>query len=279
MDIIQASQSALQPSPPSSMRSENIGKLALALSKAQGLIRGAVKDSQNAYYKSFYADLESMQEAAREPLASNELAVIQTPDYFIEGELYWVIIFTWLIHSSGEYICSRLAILASRKANKTDGTDVIPSRDALAIKAAVTNARTISYAAIINLAQVDQEDNGQNKQGQSQHQNNSQSHSRESAQKPPANQQSSNQQSQSNGTGKETTATEDKSPKLRKQINEKLGEMHGGDVSAMDAFLKAIELPDGTKPSLSSLEMFEVSALAAILNQIMKSYNAWKKAA
>ena len=36
---------------------EDIGKLALALSKAQGEITGALKDSSNPFFKSNYADL------------------------------------------------------------------------------------------------------------------------------------------------------------------------------------------------------------------------------
>lgn len=250
MDMIKEQQTVI---PLPLMRSDSIKNIALALSKAQGEIKGAIKDSRNQYAK-LYADLESMQEATREPLCKYELSVVNT----IDNEIEKIVVYAHLLHSSGEFISSRLTMTPGKKPKKEEGgVDFIFSQDPQCIKAAVTYARTILFAALINLVQVDQED-GQNK-------NNTQSQTQK-----PANQQSS----QSNGSDH---AIEDKSAKLRKQINEKLGEMHGGDVVAMDTFLKAIELQDGTKPSLSSIEMFEVSSLASILNQIMKAYNAWKK--
>lgn len=41
-------------------KSESIGKLAEALSKAQGEMKGAIKDADNPYFKSKYADLASV---------------------------------------------------------------------------------------------------------------------------------------------------------------------------------------------------------------------------
>ena len=41
------------------MQSDTIGALALALSKAQADITGALKDSANPFFKSKYADLAS----------------------------------------------------------------------------------------------------------------------------------------------------------------------------------------------------------------------------
>jgi hypothetical protein len=41
------------------MQSDTIGALAAALSKAQGAITGALKDSSNPFFKSKYADLAS----------------------------------------------------------------------------------------------------------------------------------------------------------------------------------------------------------------------------
>ena len=47
-------------------RSESIGKLAEALSKAQGKMKGAAKDSANPFFKSRYADLASIWDACRD---------------------------------------------------------------------------------------------------------------------------------------------------------------------------------------------------------------------
>lgn len=92
------------------IKSEGIGQLALALSKAQGQMRGAVKDSENPYFKASYADLSSVWEAARKPLADNHLSVVQT----IENEGEKIAIETMLLHESGEYIGSRIAIAPAK---------------------------------------------------------------------------------------------------------------------------------------------------------------------
>src|SRR3972149_5942258 len=99
-------------------RSETIGKLAEALSKAQGELKGATKDSSNPYFKSRYADLSSVWEACRIPLSTNGLAVIQTCSTLHEGSLpiidedsaldiavhIRVAVETMLVHSSGEWV-------------------------------------------------------------------------------------------------------------------------------------------------------------------------------
>ena len=60
-------------------QSQDIKLLNQALSKTQGQLAGALKDSSNPFFKSKYADLESVWGVAREPLADNGLAVTQTP--------------------------------------------------------------------------------------------------------------------------------------------------------------------------------------------------------
>lgn len=60
-------------------RSAQWGDLMIALSKAQGEIEGAAKDSQNPHFKSSYADLASVWRAIREPLSKNGLAIMQWP--------------------------------------------------------------------------------------------------------------------------------------------------------------------------------------------------------
>lgn len=58
--------------------SEAIDTLTEALAKAQGAIGGALKASENPFFKSRYADLASVWNACRAPLSENGLAVIQT---------------------------------------------------------------------------------------------------------------------------------------------------------------------------------------------------------
>ena len=94
-------------------QSNEIGALALALSKAQGVMKHAIKDSNNPHFKSKYADLTSCLEAVRDPLSKNGLAIVQLPSRSAEG---LVELTTMLIHESGQWIGST----ASTRINKDD---------------------------------------------------------------------------------------------------------------------------------------------------------------
>ena len=59
-------------------KSESIAGLAAALAKAQGQMKGAVKDSANPFFKSKYADLASVVEAIRAAFSANGLSYVQT---------------------------------------------------------------------------------------------------------------------------------------------------------------------------------------------------------
>jgi len=85
--------------------SPNVGKLFAALAKAQGEIRGALKDAQNPHFKSRYADLASIVDAAR-PLAKHGIATVQVP-FSENGEIG---VTTILGHDSGEWISGRLSV-------------------------------------------------------------------------------------------------------------------------------------------------------------------------
>jgi len=81
-------------------QSDQINDLAAALSKAQGEITGALKDSANPFFKSKYADLASCWDACRTQLSKNGLAVIQTTEKVETG----VCVVTTLTHASGQWI-------------------------------------------------------------------------------------------------------------------------------------------------------------------------------
>lgn len=85
------------------IQSESIGEIAKALYKVQSELEGAKKDSTNPFYKSKYADLESVWTAIREQLAKNELAVTQlTMPSANKDE---IVIVTQLMHApSGEWL-------------------------------------------------------------------------------------------------------------------------------------------------------------------------------
>ena len=127
-------------------QSNVIGALAAALCKVQGSMIGAVKDSSNPFFKSKYADLASVWESCRAQLAANNLCVIQTTEMGEHG----AVLVTTLAHSSGEWIRGVFPIKT-----KDESPQVFLS--------ALTYARRGSLAAIVGIAQID--DDGESAQG------------------------------------------------------------------------------------------------------------------
>lgn len=122
------------------LKSEQINELAAALAKAQGQIEGAKKSSSNPFFKSKYADLAECWNTCRESLTANEISVIQMPEEINEnGRLN---ITTMLAHSSGQYISSTL-------------TMTVTKLDPQAIGSAITYGRRYALAAMVGLAQED----------------------------------------------------------------------------------------------------------------------------
>ena len=100
--------------------SPTIGALAGALAKAQGRIHGAKKDSANPFFKSSYADLASVWDACKIPLAEAEIAVIQYPSS--EGAL--VRVTTMLAHSSGEFVTAEVSATAKDGSPQSVGSTI-----------------------------------------------------------------------------------------------------------------------------------------------------------
>ena len=122
--------------------SPTIGALAAALAKAQGEMGHAKKDAMNPHFRSRYADLASVWEAARAPLAKNGLAVIQTSAETERGAC----IDTTLVHASGECISGRLTLPVTKS-------------DAQGFGSAITYARRYGLAAILGIAADDDDGN------------------------------------------------------------------------------------------------------------------------
>ena len=125
------------------MHSEQIGKLTEALSKAQGEIKAAVKDSSNPFFKSSYADLASVWDACRKPLSSNGLAVVQTTELTEKG----IILVTMLAHSSGEWMSGTLPVRPVKD-------------DPQGMGSAITYMRRYALAAIAGVAPEEHDDDG-----------------------------------------------------------------------------------------------------------------------
>ena len=120
------------------MQSDSIGALAAALSKAQADITGALKDSSNPFFKSKYADLASCWDACRKQLAANGLSVIQTTQMTEQG----LMLVTTLAHASGEWIAGQMPVLTKDNSPQGQGSGI-------------TYARRYALAAIVGLAQID----------------------------------------------------------------------------------------------------------------------------
>lgn len=125
-----------------SEQSTEINELAAALAIAQGKITGALKDSANPFFKSKYADLASVWDACRTHLSENGLAVIQTTDVDDVG----VTVVTTLAHKSGQWMRGRLRMLPK---------DASPQ----GVGSAITYARRYALAAMVGVAQVDDDAN------------------------------------------------------------------------------------------------------------------------
>lgn len=85
-------------------QSENLGELGAALAKAQSEIKSAAKDATNPHFKSRYADLPAIFEACKPALTSNGIAIVQLP--MCDPDNGRVIVFTMLLHASGQWIRS-----------------------------------------------------------------------------------------------------------------------------------------------------------------------------
>lgn len=105
-------------------KSEQIDQLAIALAAAQGEMRPAMKDADNPYFKSKYADLASVWEACRAPLAKNGLSVSQLTAV-IDGVLF---LETLLMHKSGQWVSGLYPIRAENEKPQTLGSAITYAR-------------------------------------------------------------------------------------------------------------------------------------------------------
>lgn len=125
--------------------SAEIGKISLAMSKAQGEFAPVLKDSKNPFFKSDYADLASVLSATRKSLSANGVAVIQSPRMDLTAKA--VIITTMLCHSSGEWMADDLIIpIADKITAQTVGS-------------AVTYGRRYALQAFLGVAGEDDDGN------------------------------------------------------------------------------------------------------------------------
>lgn len=122
--------------------SDEIGQVTGALAAAHADFEKVIKDANNPFFKSKYADLAGVIEATGPALSKNKLAVIQSPR-MVNGH---VVVTTLLAHSSGEWIKDELELPLSKY-------------DAQGAGSAITYARRYAYQAIVGVAAEDDDGN------------------------------------------------------------------------------------------------------------------------
>jgi hypothetical protein len=123
--------------------SQTITKIASALLKAQGAMGTAIKDAKNPFFKSKYADLNSIREACMPSLQANGITLLQ-PTITIDGKNY---VETILIHESGEWMSCETEILFGKK------------DDAQAQGSGITYARRYGMQSFLNVGADDDDGN------------------------------------------------------------------------------------------------------------------------
>jgi hypothetical protein len=119
--------------------SDTLTKISPALVKAINAIEGVKKGADNPFFKSKYANLESVIEAAHDALSANGLAVMQGPGP-MDGNC--ITLTTRLVHESGEWIETDFSLPAGKM-------------DPQAAGSAITYARRYSLMAMLNMPAVD----------------------------------------------------------------------------------------------------------------------------
>lgn len=118
-------------------------KLAPAIVAVQRAIRPAIKDGNNPHFRSHYATLNAVWDAARGPLSENGLAVVQ---FVTSADPGRVGLTTMLIHSSGQYVCGT-------------GLYPLPKDDPQGAGSAITYGRRYGMCAILGIV-ADEDDDG-----------------------------------------------------------------------------------------------------------------------
>lgn len=127
------------------LQSESIANLTLALSIVQGKLTYAKKDSKNPFFKSNYADLESVWDSCRSLLADNGLAILQFPGLYSELDKSMSLT-TVISHKSGEWISQEMSVPVSKV-------------DAQGAGSALTYMRRYALAAVVGVVQADDDGN------------------------------------------------------------------------------------------------------------------------
>lgn len=123
-------------------KSASIVEIAKALHLAQGEMSGAKKGAANPFFKSKYADLNSVVDAVREPFCNHGLSYSQFPIYQ-DG---FAGVTTILMHVSGEWLQDSLMLPVVKK-------------DPQAVGSAITYARRYALQSVAGIPSEDDDGN------------------------------------------------------------------------------------------------------------------------
>ena len=121
-------------------QSESITDLATALCLAQAEMGGAVKDSNNTFFKSSYADLTSVIKVIKEPFSKYGLSFVQLPVTSAGGN--GVGVSTMLMHKSGQWLQSEYLLPMDKVTPQGAGS-------------AITYARRYALQSLVGIPSVD----------------------------------------------------------------------------------------------------------------------------
>jgi hypothetical protein len=124
-------------------QTESIAKLADALAKAQAETQHASKSAENPFFKSKYADLPAIIDAARPHLTKHGLSVTQPTDFDETG----IFVITQISHSSGEWVRGYYPVRPTKN-------------DPQGVGSALTYARRYSYQSLVGIATSADDDDG-----------------------------------------------------------------------------------------------------------------------
>ena len=126
------------------MHSQDIKELSKALALVQSEMQVAGKKKDNPFFKSKYADFQSVVEASRPAMVKNDLSITQIITEKEEGS-YLV---TMLMHNSGQFLRSVKKISPAK-------TDI------QSYCSYVTYCKRMSYSALLGVVCADEDDDGE----------------------------------------------------------------------------------------------------------------------
>lgn len=126
------------------LSSETVTEISKALLAAQRSMGNASKDSKNPFFKSSYADLNSVREVAIPALNTQDVSVLQ-PTVVYNGKSY---VRTLLLHTSGQWMASDTEIVQSKP------------NDPQAHGSGISYARRYGLQSFLNIGAVDDDAEG-----------------------------------------------------------------------------------------------------------------------